>query len=359
MQHRSGGAPDATTPMFDDAIVPLKNILLAYSLRNPEVGYCQSMNFLCAMLLLHLDEEQAFWVLASLVENLLLRDYYAPSMLGSRVDQLTFQSCLAWKLPHIFAHLRAMDVILEPILCPWFLCMYLHVLSLDAVQRIWDCFFFEGNVILFRMGLAICKLLETEILNSNDIGTLFMLLKKPFENEFSDELINTLLSTAFDKSWLGSIPRAALDLFRSEHLATLRNLDKEVQASKTGTVGSVFNQDNTSTEGNADKKEKSAVIFSGVERSLACVLQSSESFKGKIEERKSFTADDEVSVQVDTLTIDDKGEGEEDDEGTDDTADRHADRQTDMTEAVSTIAFKPPPNRRTSVAMKSLLMQES
>ena len=88
--------------------MPLKNILLAYSVRNPQVGYCQSMNFLCAMLLLYLEEEQAFWVLAALVEVLLLSDYYAPSMLGSRVDQLTFQSCLAWKLPRIFAHLRGM-----------------------------------------------------------------------------------------------------------------------------------------------------------------------------------------------------------------------------------------------------------
>jgi hypothetical protein len=274
MQHRSGDPPDATTPMFDDAIVPLKNILLAYSLRNPRVGYCQSMNFLCAMLLLHLDEEQAFWVLASLVERLLLNDYYAPTMIGSRVDQLTFQSCLAWKLPRIFAHLRAMDVILEPILCPWFLCMFLHVLSLDTVQRIWDCFFFEGNVILFRMGLAICKLLETEIMQSDDIGSLFMLLKKPFENECTDELINTLISAAFDKSWLGSIPRSALDNFRGQHLSTLREMDIETQSRKAGGVNSVFNCGKDNKEECEEKKLKSAVIYSGVERSLACVLQS-------------------------------------------------------------------------------------
>jgi hypothetical protein len=271
--------------MFDDAIVPLKNILLAYSLRNPEVGYCQSMNFLCAMLLLHLEEEQAFWVLASLVENLLLRDYYAPSMMGSRVDQLTFQSCLAWKLPGIFAHVRAMDVILEPILCPWFLCMFLHVLSLDAVQRIWDCFFFEGNVVLFRIGLAICKLLENEIMKSDDIGSLFILLKKPFENEFNDDLVDTLLSAAFDKSWLGSIPRAHLDHFRGEHLATLRALDEESRARKEGaaTVFACSGGEGEGGEGGGNKRDKSAAIYSGVERSLACVLQTvSVACNGKI-----------------------------------------------------------------------------
>jgi hypothetical protein len=262
------GAPPAlaNTPLEEDAIVPLKSILLAYSLRNPAVGYCQSMNFLCAMLLLHLEEEQAFWVLAALVETLLLADYYAPSMLGSRVDQLTFQSCLAWKLPRVFAHLRDLDVMLEPILCPWFLCMFLHVLSLDAVQRIWDCFFFEGNVILFRIGLAICKLLENDILGSDDIGTLFMLLKKPFENECTDELIDTLLAAAFDKSWLGSVPRAALDHFRREHLSSLRELDRGARAGGAGVFECAKEEE--------EKEKKSAASYSGVERSLACVLQS-------------------------------------------------------------------------------------
>ena len=64
--------------------MPLKNILLAYSVRNPQVGYCQSMNFLCAMLLLYLEEEQAFWVLAALVEVLrLLRTLHAGEQGGS------------------------------------------------------------------------------------------------------------------------------------------------------------------------------------------------------------------------------------------------------------------------------------
>ena len=259
-----------TSPPVEDAIVPLRNILMAYSMRNPAVGYCQSMNFLCAMLLLHLEEEQAFWVLTSLVERLLLPDYYAPSMLGSRVDQLTFQSCLAWKLPHIFTHLRDLDVILEPILCPWFLCIFVHVLPLDAVQRVWDCFLFEGNVMLFRIGLAICKLLETDILQSHDVGSLFMLLKKPFDGELTDELVETLLATSFDKSWLGSIPRATLDHFRTEHITTLKELDHDKNEDKQSTV---FGFDGESNRDIAVRK-KSQTVFSGIDRSLASVIQS-------------------------------------------------------------------------------------
>lgn len=49
----------------------LRNILLAFSVHKPDVGYCQSMNFVAAMLLLCLDlsEERAFWVMVALIDD--------------------------------------------------------------------------------------------------------------------------------------------------------------------------------------------------------------------------------------------------------------------------------------------------
>jgi hypothetical protein len=45
----------------------LQNVLMCYSIRNPQIGYCQSMNFVTGLFLLFLDEESAFWLLATLV----------------------------------------------------------------------------------------------------------------------------------------------------------------------------------------------------------------------------------------------------------------------------------------------------
>lgn len=49
----------------------LRRVLLAFSAQNPRVGYCQSMNFLAAALLLALgrSEEMAFWVLVCLIDD--------------------------------------------------------------------------------------------------------------------------------------------------------------------------------------------------------------------------------------------------------------------------------------------------
>jgi hypothetical protein len=89
----------------EEGILPLKNVLMAYSVRNRAVGYCQSMNFITAMLLMHLTEEQAFWVLAALVEDILPNNYYTSSMIGCRMDQ-------AVPSPHPFISLltRALGV---------------------------------------------------------------------------------------------------------------------------------------------------------------------------------------------------------------------------------------------------------
>ena len=49
----------------------LNEVLLAYSRRNPEVGYCQGMNLITACLLLIMPTaEDAFWVLATMIENI-------------------------------------------------------------------------------------------------------------------------------------------------------------------------------------------------------------------------------------------------------------------------------------------------
>lgn len=50
-------------------VVKLRRLLVAFSWFNPKCGYCQGMNNLAATLLLtHATEEEAFWVLVSVIE---------------------------------------------------------------------------------------------------------------------------------------------------------------------------------------------------------------------------------------------------------------------------------------------------
>ena len=69
-------------------VAALRRVLVAYSLHDAEVGYCQSLNVLAALLLLFLDEVDAFWALAALLSTLLPRDYHSASGIhGVLADQ--------------------------------------------------------------------------------------------------------------------------------------------------------------------------------------------------------------------------------------------------------------------------------
>lgn len=223
----------------EEGLAPLRRLLIAYSVRNPAVGYCQSMNFLAAVLLLHLTEEQAFWVLAALIEDILPADYYSVSMLGSRVDQQVFQSCLAWKLPALYRHFKDCGMMLEPVTCSWLMCLYINTLPLSIVLRVWDCLLWEGNIVLLRIGLAICKIQEEKLFRGTDFVSIYRILKDPYNTsrafgneepmedsaprpgQLSLRNADDVLGAAFDKKWLGSLPRAKIEHLRREFKAVM------------------------------------------------------------------------------------------------------------------------------------------
>ena len=93
---------------FGDRESATRNVLLAYSYRNPAIGYCQSLNFICGTLLMApLSEEDAFFALATIIEDLMPSDYYThdDDLLGARIDQLVFAELLAQSLPNLNARL--------------------------------------------------------------------------------------------------------------------------------------------------------------------------------------------------------------------------------------------------------------
>ena len=94
----------------------LRDILTAYALRNPNVGYCQSLNYVAAMLLiaLKLDAEASFWMLAALCEDL-FPDFYSHKMTGIRIEQQVFSSFVKEISPQVHAHFEHLGVPLEMI----------------------------------------------------------------------------------------------------------------------------------------------------------------------------------------------------------------------------------------------------
>ncbi|CAI5999934.1 unnamed protein product [Closterium sp. NIES-65] len=114
-------------PRMDTAegLAALRRVLVAYSFRDTHVGYCQGMNYVAAYLLLVMrSEEDAFWMLATLVENVLYDDCFAEDLFGVHVEQRVLKDLLHRKQPKLAAHLDAIQFEPSLVTTEWFLCVF-------------------------------------------------------------------------------------------------------------------------------------------------------------------------------------------------------------------------------------------
>ncbi|XP_074604122.1 TBC1 domain family member 2B-like [Brevipalpus obovatus] len=147
-------------------IMRLRQVLTAYSLHNPSVGYCQGMNRLAAVALLFMSEEDAFWCLLAIVEQIMPPNYFFGNLLGTHVDQCVLRDLLMEKMPQLHAHFEKHGI--ELTFFGWFLTCFVDNTSRDVYLRIWDVFLYEGNKVLFRFALALLKYHSPSLLSIDD-----------------------------------------------------------------------------------------------------------------------------------------------------------------------------------------------
>lgn len=135
----------------------LFRILKAYTIHNPQDGYCQAQGPIAAVLLMHMPAEQAFWCLVSICEKY-LPGYYSPGLEAVHIDGDVLFGLLKKSSPLIYKHLKKQKI--EPILymTEWFMCIFSRTLPWTAVLRVWDMFFCEGVKVMFRIALVLFKL---------------------------------------------------------------------------------------------------------------------------------------------------------------------------------------------------------
>lgn len=154
-------------------------MLCAYSLHDPAIGYCQSMNFIVGMMLLLMSEEDAFWLLCAMMQPAFLpADNYAHSMVGTQIDQLVFQRLVERELPELAAHLTHCGIQIHLITLHWFLCAFVCTLPTEAALRVWDWFFLDGQEVLFAVAIGILKLEQTTILSVKTHSELHAIVRR-------------------------------------------------------------------------------------------------------------------------------------------------------------------------------------
>ncbi|KAE9962362.1 hypothetical protein BLS_000428 [Venturia inaequalis] len=183
-----GRPPRASSKGEVPIIRALRRVLQAFSIHNPNIGYCQSLNFLAGLLLIFLneDEEKAF-ILLSIVTTTHLPGTHA-KVLEANVDVGVLMTCIKESMPAVWGKIDDIGEGRGPIstnrlptvslaTTAWFMSCFVGNLPIETVLRVWDSFFYEGSKTLFRIALAIFKSGEWEIRKVSEHMEIFQIVQ--------------------------------------------------------------------------------------------------------------------------------------------------------------------------------------
>ncbi|XP_067950772.1 USP6 N-terminal-like protein [Watersipora subatra] len=137
----------------------LFHVLAAYSMYNTEVGYCQGMSQIAALLLMYMDEEEAFWGLSELLTNKkhAMHGLFIPGFPKLMRYQNHFELVLKKHSSKIYKYMNANMIPPSLYAIKWFMQCFLDRTPFPLTLRLWDVFMLEGERILIPMAYTIFK----------------------------------------------------------------------------------------------------------------------------------------------------------------------------------------------------------
>jgi len=225
----AGGEPDSGGEDLqpETSIVrALRRVLQAFAVHKPDIGYCQSLNFIVGLLLVLLEEdEEKTFILLNIITSEHLPGTHGISLEGANIDIAVLMMSLKESLPAIWVKL---DDKPPPSLTggppplptvslattAWFMSLFVGTLPMECVLRVWDCLFFEGSKTLFRVALAIFKSGESQIKAVNDPMEVFQVVQSMPRSMIDP---NMLMETCFRKrGGFGSLSQDTVEKRRQE-----------------------------------------------------------------------------------------------------------------------------------------------
>ncbi|KAF9984041.1 hypothetical protein BGZ75_004401 [Mortierella antarctica] len=229
----------------------LRNVLKAYSLYDPHVGYCQGLGFLVGPLLMNMGEKEAFCVFVRLMETYDMRTMFTLNMEGLQLRLYQFSALLSEHLPMLHAHLSFHAIHAAMYASQWFLSLFAYTYPLPLVLRIYDVVFTEGAPeTIMRVAVAFLKKNEERLMQLQEFEDLLDVLSTKLYDVYEDKAGDVIrdamtLSNAITKEKLDSLAMAYIAELedqqkRADEVTSTRFKDRfgvsTKASSKAGTV---------------------------------------------------------------------------------------------------------------------------
>uniref|UniRef100_A0A3Q4AEK0 USP6 N-terminal-like protein n=1 Tax=Mola mola TaxID=94237 RepID=A0A3Q4AEK0_MOLML len=138
----------------------LFHVLSAYSVYNTEVSYCQGMSQIAALLLMYMNEEDAFWALSQLLTNQKhgMHGFFVPGFPKLQRFQAHHDQVISKLVPRLKKHLDREQMSAGIYSTKWFLQCFIDRTPFTLTLRLWDIFILEGERLLTAMSYTVLKI---------------------------------------------------------------------------------------------------------------------------------------------------------------------------------------------------------
>ncbi|XP_037051277.1 uncharacterized protein LOC119085120 [Bradysia coprophila] len=189
----------------------LFNILVAYSMYNSEVGYCQGMSGVAGVLLMYMNEEEAFWALCTILSD---KRYAMHGLYIEGFPKLTrflahHDKIIAKFLPKLKQHFDQynLDSILYSL--KWFFVIFIERIPFSLCLRVWDIYLLDGERVVTAMAYTILRLHKNKLLKLKDMDLIVQYLQSKLHKDFGydDDFVIKSLEQSMDE-----LRKAKMDL---------------------------------------------------------------------------------------------------------------------------------------------------
>lgn len=189
----------------------LFNVLTAYSMYNMELGYCQGMAGVAGILLMYMNDEEAFWALSTFMCD---TNYAMHGLFIEGFPKLTrflthHDRILAKFLPKLHKHFtkHCLDAILYSL--KWFFVIFVERIPFSLCLRIWDIYMIDGERVVTAMAFTILRIHRKKLLKMKDMDEMTDFLQTQLHKDFGhdDDFVIKILEQS-----MADLKRYKLDL---------------------------------------------------------------------------------------------------------------------------------------------------
>jgi hypothetical protein len=171
-------------------------VLKAYTSYDPEIGYCQGMNFIASVLLQHIpDEEACFWGLVFIMFDKGWRDIFNQHC--NKIARLLcdLDNHIHLTIPELYEHFQNDEYMsMEAAFTSQLITMFIYDASQEISDRIFELFLLDGEQVIVDLLAVMLELKAHKLMQLDELVLMNYMRRELITEVFNENSIGDLLS---------------------------------------------------------------------------------------------------------------------------------------------------------------------